>query len=197
MPNNFTYNTPTKVVFGRDTELRVGELIKEQQCSKALIHYGSASAEKSGLIARIARTLEEAGIGYALLGGVKANPRLSLVYSGIELCKKEGIDFILAVGGGSVIDSSKAISYGVANEGDVWDYYNYTRQAEKCLPVGAVLTIAAAGSEMSNSSVITNEDGGSSAAIKTKSAVRNSQSCTRPWPCRCRPISPRAAASTS
>jgi alcohol dehydrogenase YqhD (iron-dependent ADH family) len=90
---------------------------------------------------------------------VKANPRLSLVYSGIELCKKEGIDFILAVGGGSVIDSSKAISYGVANEGDVWDYYNYTRQAEKCLPVGAVLTIAAAGSEMSNSSVITNEDG--------------------------------------
>lgn len=159
MPNSFIYNTPTKVIFGKDAESRVGDLINEHKCKKALIHYGSASAKKSGLIDRLMRTLEAAHIAYAELGGVMPNPRLSLVNEGIALCKKEKVDFVLAVGGGSVIDSSKAIGYGASNEGDVWDYYAYKRQAEKCLPIGAVLTIAAAGSEMSNSSVITNEDG--------------------------------------
>ncbi len=158
--NNFTYYTPTKVVFGKDTELQLGGLLKEFQCKKVLLHYGSNSARRSGLLPRIENTLKESGISYVSLGGVKPNPRLSLVYEGIELCKKEDIDFILAVGGGSVIDSAKAIGYGVANDGDVWDFYEKKRVPAACMPIGCVLTIAAAGSEMSNSSVITNENGG-------------------------------------
>lgn len=156
---NFQYYTPTKVVFGRGVENQTGALVKEQGCRKVLVHYGSRSAEKSGLLDRICRSLDEAGIEYVRLGGVVPNPRLSLVYEGIELCRREGVDFILAVGGGSVIDSAKAIGYGAADEGDVWDFYEKKREAESCLPVGVVLTIAAAGSEMSNSSVITNEKG--------------------------------------
>lgn len=158
--NNFTYYTPTKVVFGKDSEAQLGALIKEQNCHKVLLHYGGGSARRSGLLDRIEKHLTEAGIQYVELGGVVPNPHLSLVYKGIELCKKEGVDFILAVGGGSVIDSSKAIGYGVFNGGDVWDFYNFKRTPEGCLPIGAVLTIAAAGSEMSDSSVITNEEGG-------------------------------------
>lgn len=157
--NQFTYFTPTKVVFGLDTENQVGALVKEQNCKKVLLHYGSGSVIKSGLLDRVKESLQSAEIPYEELGGVVPNPRLSLVYRGIELCKKEGIDFILAVGGGSVIDSAKAIGYGVANEGDVWDFYEHTRHAVGCLPIGVVLTIAATGSEMSDSSVITNEDG--------------------------------------
>lgn len=152
---NFQYFTPTKVVFGRDTEKQTGELVKAEGCRKVLVHYGGKSAVKSGLLDRICCSLEEAGVGYVTLGGVVPNPRLSMVHEGIALCRKEGVDFILAVGGGSVIDSSKAIGYGVANEGEVWDFYDKSRNPRACLPVGAVLTIAAAGSEMSNSSVIT------------------------------------------
>lgn len=156
---NFEYYTPTKVVFGKKAEEQVGSLVKKQGCKKVLVHYGGNSAKKSGLLDRICQSLEAEGISYVTLGGVVPNPHLSEVHEGIELCKKEGVDFILAVGGGSVIDSGKAIGYGVANEGEVWDFYAKTRAPEACLPIGAVLTIAAAGSEMSNSSVITNEDG--------------------------------------
>lgn len=156
---NFNYYTPTKVVFGKGAENKTGELVRQQGCSKVLVHYGSGSVKKSGLLDKIFRSLDEAGVSYISLGGVVPNPRLSLVYKGIDLCRKEGVDFILAVGGGSVIDSAKAIGYGSANEGDVWDFYEKKRQAEACLPVGVVLTIAAAGSEMSDSSVITNENG--------------------------------------
>lgn len=157
--NNFTYYTPTKVVFGKGTENQVGALIKEQQARKVLIHFGGGSARRSGLLDRIEASLQEAGIEYVLLGGVVPNPHLSKVYEGIELAKKEGVDFILAVGGGSVIDSAKAIAYGIANEGDVWDFYDKRRVPTACAPIGTVLTISAAGSEMSNSSVITKEEG--------------------------------------
>lgn len=159
MMHNFNYFTPTKVVFGKGTECEVGKLVKEQACSKVLIHYGGNSAKASGLLDRVCKSLESEGIAYILLGGVVPNPHLSKVYEGIELCKKEGVDFILAVGGGSVIDSAKAIAYGTANDGDVWDFYCGKRTPEACLPLGTILTIAAAGSEMSNSSVITNTDG--------------------------------------
>ena len=156
---NFVYYTPTKVVFGKGTERQAGELVKEQGCRKVLVHYGSGSVVRSGLLDRIYGSLTEAGVNYVSLGGVVPNPRLSLVREGIELCRKEGVDFILAVGGGSVIDSAKAIGYGVADGGDVWEFYEKKRKAAACLPIGAVVTIAAAGSEMSDSSVITNEEG--------------------------------------
>ena len=156
---NFNYYTPTKVVFGKNTEDKCGELVKEQGCKKVMIHYGSGSVKRTGLLDKVKASLDEAKIDYIELGGAVPNPRLSLVYEGIELAKKEGVDFILAVGGGSAIDSAKAIGYGVANEGDVWDFYDKKRQATGCLPIGVVLTIAATGSEMSNSSVITKEDG--------------------------------------
>ncbi len=156
---NFTYYTPTKVVFGRDTERQTGELIREQGGTKVLVHYGSGSAERSGLLQRVCASLDEAGLSYVLFGGVVPNPRLSRVREGVALCRREGVDFLLAVGGGSVIDSAKAIGYGLTNEGDLWDFYEKKRQPAACMPVGAVLTIAATGSEMSNSSVITNEDG--------------------------------------
>ena len=156
---NFAYYTPTKVVFGKGAEKQTGELVKEQGCRKVLVHYGGGSAVRSGLLDRIYSSLDENGISYISLGGVVPNPRLSLIYRGIDMCRKEGVDFILAVGGGSVIDSAKAIGYGMANEGDVWDFYEGLRTAQDCLPIGAVLTISAAGSEMSNSSVITKEEG--------------------------------------
>ncbi len=156
---NFQYFTPTKVLFGKGTEEKTGELIKEQNCKKVLVHYGSNSAQKSGLLDRIFDSLKKEGIDYVSLGGAVPNPRLSKVYEGIELCLKEGVDFILAVGGGSAIDSAKAIGYGAANEGDVWDLFEGKREPAGCLPIGVVLTIAAAGSEMSNSCVITKEEG--------------------------------------
>lgn len=155
----FTYYTPIKVVFGKDTESETGRLVKEQGANKVLLHYGSGSVKRSGLLERIKTALEEEGIAYVELGGVVPNPRLSLVYDGIELAKKESVDFILAVGGGSVIDSAKAIGYGAANEGDVWDFYDRKRTIQACVPIGVVLTIAATGSEMSDSSVITKEEG--------------------------------------
>ena len=155
----FKYYAPTKVVFGKETEIKVAELIREFGGTKVLIHYGGGSVIRSGLLARVTKCLDEAGIAYITLGGAVPNPHLSLVYEGIELCRKEGVDFLLAVGGGSAIDSAKAIGYGVANEGDVWDFYDYKRQAKGCLPLGVILTIAATGSEMSDSSVITKEEG--------------------------------------
>ena len=156
---NFKYFTPTKVVFGKDTELQVADLIKEFGGKKVLIHYGGGSVIRTGLLKRVTDILDAAGITYITLGGAVPNPHLSLVYEGIELCKKEGVDFLLAVGGGSAIDSAKAIGYGVANEGDVWDFYDYKRKATGCLPLGVILTLAATGSEMSDSSVITKEEG--------------------------------------
>ena len=155
----FSYYTPTRVVFGKDTEKQTAELIKAFDGTKVMIHYGGGSVVRSGLLKRVTDTLEQAGIPYVTLGGAVPNPRLGLVYQGIELCKREGVDFLLAVGGGSAIDSAKAIGYGVTNEGDVWDFYDYKRQAEACLPLGVILTIAATGSEMSDSSVITKEEG--------------------------------------
>jgi alcohol dehydrogenase YqhD (iron-dependent ADH family) len=157
---NFEYYAPTKVIFGKDAEEQTGSLILAQNCKKVLVHFGSSSAKKSGLLDRILNSLTMAGIDYVSLGGVVPNPRLSKVYEGIELCKKEAVDFILAVGGGSVIDSAKAIGYGMANDCDVWDLYSGKVKATGCLPVGVILTISAAGSEMSNSSVITKEEGG-------------------------------------
>lgn len=156
---NFQYYTPTKIIFGRGAEEQTGQLAAEQGCEKVLVHYGGGSVVRSGLLERIYRSLDAIGISYVSLGGVVPNPRLSLVYEGIRLARKEQVDFILAVGGGSVIDSAKAIGYGVANEGDVWDFYEKRRTAKACLPIGVVLTIAAAGSEMSDSSVITKEEG--------------------------------------
>ena len=167
---NFEYNTPTKVIFGKGTEEKVGQLVKEQGCKKVLVHFGGNSAKKSGLLDRICASLDAEGISYVTLGGAQPNPRLSKVYEGIELCKKEGVDFLLAVGGGSTIDSAKAIAYGLANDCDVWELFEKKRNPKGCYPVGAVLTIAAAGSEMSNSCVITNEDGWLKRGLNTEYA---------------------------
>ncbi len=156
---DFKYYTPTKVLFGKNTEEKVAELIKEFGGKKVLIHYGGGSVIRSGLMQRVTDQLDKAGIPYVKLGGAVPNPHLSLVYEGIELCKKEGIDFLLAVGGGSAIDSAKAIGYGVMNDGDVWDFYDYKREVKGCMPLGVILTLAATGSEMSDSSVITKEEG--------------------------------------
>ena len=157
---NFAYYTPTKVVFGKDEEKNVGKLAKDFGAKKVLIHYGGGSAVRSGLIDRIKTSLSEENIAFVELGGVKPNPRLSLIYEGIKLAKENGVDFILAVGGGSVIDSAKGIGYGVANPDieDVWDLYIGKKKTQKCAPIGVVLTIAAAGSEMSGGSVVTKED---------------------------------------
>ena len=155
---NFEFSCPTKIVFGRGAEARAGEETKKHS-RKVLLHYGSDRIKKSGLFDRVAAALREAGVEYRELGGVQPNPRLGLVRRGISLCREEGIDFILAVGGGSAIDSAKAIAMGVPYAGDVWDFYSGKAFAEKALPVGVVLTIPAAGSEASPSSVITDEEG--------------------------------------
>ena len=156
---DFNYYAPTEVVFGKESEEQVARLVKKYGGTKVLVHYGGQSAIRSGLLPKICELLQNAGIDFVQLGGVVPNPRLSLAQKGIELCRKEGIDFILAVGGGSVIDSSKCIAYGVPYEGNVWDFYLGKAKATAMLPLAAVLTIPAAGSEMSESSVITNEEG--------------------------------------
>jgi alcohol dehydrogenase YqhD (iron-dependent ADH family) len=156
---DFKYYTPTKVIFGKNTQEQVADLVKEFGGTKVLIHYGGGSVIRSGLLQQVKDKLDQAGISYVTLGGAVPNPRLSLVYEGIELCKKEKVDFLLAVGGGSVIDSIKAMGYGIANEGDVWDFYDYKRKANASMPIGVILTLAATGSEMSDSSVITREEG--------------------------------------
>ena len=159
--NNFIYETPTKVYFGKDEELKVGKLVAEFNPNKVLIHYGGQSAKKSGLLDRVKKCLDEEKISYVELGGVVANPELSLVRKGIELCQREKVDFILAVGGGSVMDSAKDIANGAANPDiDVWDFSKKKAVPEKTLNKGAILTLSAAGSEMSNSCVITNTETG-------------------------------------
>lgn len=156
---DFHFYAPTEVVFGATAEEQTGKLVKKHGGNKVLVHYGGKSAERSGLLDKICKQLDSEGIGYIKLGGVVPNPRLSLVHTGISLCRQKGIDFILAVGGGSVIDSAKAIAYGIPYDGEVWNFYTGEAEPQSCLPVGVVLTIPAAGSEMSHSSVITNEDG--------------------------------------
>lgn len=156
---DFTYYAPTQVVFGARSEEQTGRLVKQYNGTKVLVHYGGQSAERSGLLDKVCRSLQAEGISYILSGGVVPNPRLSKVYENIDLCRKEQVDFILAVGGGSVIDSAKAIAFGVPYAGDVWDFYMGRADAEACLSLAAVLTLPAAGSEMSASTVITNEEG--------------------------------------
>ncbi len=155
---NFNFYSPTFFAFGKDRENEAGSLVKRFGGSKVLIHYGGGSVVRSGLLDRVKASLDKEGIPYVLLGGVKPNPRSGLVYEGIELSKKENVDFVLAVGGGSVIDSSKAIAAGTVYDGDFWDFY-MGKWIEKALPVGTILTIAAAGSEGSPDSVITKEEG--------------------------------------
>ncbi|NMB10713.1 MAG: iron-containing alcohol dehydrogenase [Firmicutes bacterium] len=155
---NFTFHSPTKIIFGKNTEQQVGNETK-RHATKVLLHYGGGSIKKSGLYERVIQSLQSAGVDFVELGGVQPNPRLSLVQQGIQQCRDEGVDFILAVGGGSVIDSSKAIALGVPYKGDVWDFFAGKAQPETSLPVGVILTIPAAGSEASDSCVITNEDG--------------------------------------
>ncbi|MCC8128168.1 MAG: iron-containing alcohol dehydrogenase [Clostridiales bacterium] len=156
---NFTYFTPTKVIFGKGTEAKVGKAIRSFGGTKVLIHYGGKSVLRSGLLDRVKETLDAAGIPHVELGGVVPNPHLDKVYEGIKLAKENGVDFILAVGGGSVIDSAKAIAYGLGEpDKDVWELFSHGRRAKACLPVGVILTIAAAGSEMSNSCVISKAD---------------------------------------
>ena len=157
---DFIYYAPTEVVFGKESEEKVAGLVKKYGGHKVLVHYGGKSAKKSGLLDKICGLLKEGNVDYVLLGGVVPNPRLSLVQEGIALCRKEKVDFLLAVGGGSVIDSCKAIACGVPFDGDVWDIYMGKAEPASYLPVASVLTIPAAGSEMSDASVITNEDGG-------------------------------------
>ena len=156
---DFSFYAPTEVVFGKESEEMVADLVKKYGGTKVLVHYGGMSAKRSGLLDKVCGLLTEGGIEFVLLGGVVPNPRLSKVKEGIALCREKGLDFILAIGGGSVIDSSKAIAYGVPYEGDVWDFYLGKAKPQTCLPVASVLTIPAAGSEMSEASVITNEDG--------------------------------------
>ena len=156
---DFNYYAPTEVVFGEQAEEQVAALVRKYGGTKVLVHYGGKSAVRSGLLDKICSLLKEGGVDYVTLGGVVPNPRLSLAQKGIELCRRESVDFILAVGGGSVIDSSKCIAYGVPYEGNVWDFYLGKAEPERMLPVASVLTIPAAGSEMSEASVITNEDG--------------------------------------
>jgi len=149
---------PTKIIFGKDTEDQAGN--ESALVSKrVLLHHSGGHALKSGLIDRVRASLKQAGVEWVELDGVQPNPRLSLVYRGIDLVKKEKLGLILAVGGGSVIDSAKAIAVGAVDAGDVWDFFDGKRQPAGALPVGTVLTIPAAGSESSNSMVITNEDG--------------------------------------
>jgi alcohol dehydrogenase len=163
--NNFVFQLPTKILFGRGMENDVGAEVAPFS-KKILLHFGGSSAEKSGLLGRVRASLKAAGVEWVELGGVKANPVLSLVRKGIELCRKEKVGFVLAVGGGSVIDSAKGIAAGFFYKGDVWDFYTGAAPApEKALPVGTVLTIPAAGSESSCGSVVTNEDGALKRAV--------------------------------
>lgn len=153
------YYTPTKVFFEKDAERKVGEVLKADGATKVLIHFGTGSVKKSGLLDSIETCLKDSGLDYVEFGGAVPNPRVSLVREGVELYKKDGCDYILSVGGGSALDSAKAIGYGVFGGGDVWDFYCGKRTVEGTVPIACVLTLSATGSEMSDSSVITNDDG--------------------------------------
>jgi len=157
---DFKYFTPTEVIFGRESEGQIATMTAKYGGSKVLIHYGGGSAERSGLLNVVRKSLNDAGIGFVELGGVVPNPQLSLVREGIELCRKEGVNLILAVGGGSVIDSAKGIAYGVCYDGDLWDFFDAKAAPKAALPIGVVLTIPASGSEMSDSCVLTNGEKG-------------------------------------
>lgn len=184
--DNFTFYAPTYFDFGRGAEQHVASLIHRFGGHKVLFHYGGGSIKKSGLYDTVKKCLEENAIDYVELGGVKPNPRSGLVYEGIELCKKEGVDFVLAVGGGSVIDSSKAIAAGCLYDGDFWDFHEGKAKIERALPVGTILTIAAAGSEGSTNCVITNEENGfkkgaGSDALRPKFSILNPEfTCSLP-----------------
>ncbi len=184
--DNFNFYSPTEFVFGMGRENECGELVKKYGGTKVLIHYGGGSAVRSGLIDRVKASLDAVGVPHVELGGVKPNPHDSLVYKGIEIVRQNGIDFILAVGGGSTIDSSKAIAMGAVYDGDFWDFYDGKASAAAALPIGVVQTIAAAGSEGSGDSVVTKEDGmlkrgASSEHIRPKFAVQNpALLCTLP-----------------
>ena len=159
--NNFEFYTPTRMIFGRGTHLQVGKIVKEYGFKKVLVHFGGASAKKTGLLDTVCSALEAEEIGYVQLGGVQANPTLSMAKKGIELCLAEKVDFVLAVGGGSVIDSAKCIADGAGSPGaDVWKFFTKEAAPSGALPVGTILTLSASGSEMSASCVITNEENG-------------------------------------
>lgn len=157
--NNFTFYSPTKVIFGKGVETSVGAEIKAWGGTKIMVHFGGGSVKKTGLLDRVEASLKDAGLSYLMFGGAQPNPRLKLVHEGIELARKEGVDFILCVGGGSAIDSGKSIALGVPYDGDVWDFYDEKVEPKASLPVACILTLAAAGSETSKSSVITKEEG--------------------------------------
>lgn len=183
--NNFTFSQPTQIIFGKDVENQAGQEARKYG-TKVLLHYGGGSIKRSGLYDRVTASLRNADVEWRELGGVQPNPRLSLVKEGISLSREFGADIILAAGGGSVIDSAKAMAAGVMYDGDVWDFYSGRAFPQEALPVGVVLTISAAGSEASNSSVITNEDGwfkfGLSAdCLRPKFSLCNPQlTCTVP-----------------
>lgn len=170
--NNFTFYSPTEFVFGRETESRTAELVKKYGGSKVLIVYGGGSVIRSGLLARVESVLSDAGIAYVVLGGIQPNPTDPKVYEGIELGRREGIDFILPVGGGSVIDTAKAIAVGIPYEGDFWDFFIGKAVPEKAVRIGVVLTIPAAGSEGSGNSVITKLDGLKKLSLRTPEVLR-------------------------
>ena len=155
----FKYYTPTEIRFGKGVELEAGKLLKKYGATRVFVHYGSDRIVNSGLLGDVLKTLDKESIEHTELGGVVPNPRLSKVREGIEKAKEFGADFLLGIGGGSVIDSLKAIGYGLANEGDVWDFYEHTRKPEASMPIGCILTLSATGSVMSDSSVITSEEG--------------------------------------
>jgi len=155
---DFTYHIPTKVVFGRGSVAKTGALVKEAGGTKVLVHFGGSSAKKSGLLDNVLSQLDELGIAHVELGGVQPNPKVSMVREGVKICKEQGIDFILAIGGGSVIDSSKAIALGAKMENDIWDVFARKCRPTEALPLGSVLTIAAAGSEMAGGMVISNDE---------------------------------------
>ncbi len=184
--DNFTFYAPTYFDFGRNAEEHVGSLIRRFGGKKVLLHYGGGSIKKSGLYDKVVKCLDDEGISFGELGGVKPNPRSGLVYEGIEMCREEGYDFILAVGGGSTIDSAKAIAAGSCYDGDFWDFYTKRAVIEKALPVGTILTIAAAGSEGSTNTVITNETtgvktGAGSDLLRPKFSILNPElTCTLP-----------------
>jgi alcohol dehydrogenase YqhD (iron-dependent ADH family) len=174
---DFIFQSPTKIIFGKSAENQVGDEVK-QYCDKILLHYGGGSIKRSGLYDRVIKSLKDKGIEIIELGGVKPNPRLSMVHEGIKICRENNINFILAVGGGSVIDSAKAIAAGVPYEGDEWDFHTGKANPKSVLPIGVILTLPATGSEVSASAVITNEDGWykeslNSELIRPKFAIMN------------------------
>ncbi|MBN2879720.1 MAG: iron-containing alcohol dehydrogenase [Clostridia bacterium] len=167
---NFEYSQPTNIIFGKGTHKQIGMKVAEY-AKNILIVYGSERIKKDGLLGEIEQSLKDAGVEYTLLGGVKPNPRLSLVYKGIDICREKNIELVLAVGGGSPIDSAKAIAVGAKYSGDVWDLYLEKDSFEQALPVATILTIAAAGSEASTGSVITNDETGYKRAYNSECVI--------------------------